>query len=782
MILTYNKQLQRYEFRIESREEKDASGRLGLAIASSARLQTSWERKNGSQAPVFHTSDIYRAYLLVAHADPDLREYILAHIESMGGLVPKLTFRNGIYIWHGPMKANGIVYKEIPKRAGLEFCNTPAALPNDAGKDFKTSVWWTASAMRAQKCLEYADDTAREAINESSARRQSALDASRAHDSDIDIPVPAGLVPFGYQRAGVAYAAKRFSDPARKVRGVLIGDEPGLGKTIQAALMINHFPEIKRVLVICPASLKRNWQRELQRWLVRPALIGIADTAYSKVIPESEIVIANFEILAKRFDTGRRKQEKGKTKILYDYRLREALSRQPWDLLIIDEAHKIKGDPKTCVRCRMCFAIPFRFCLLLTGTPIVNRPSELYNLIAHIAPKYYGDKPAFMNRHCPSSGWRRANDGADNLEELQENLRLRVMVRRRKAEVLTDLPPKLRQVIELPADGCEGLVKKEQLAFASKEEILTNVRLRVELAKASENPNDYKSAVADLKKGIQVAFEELSRIRKETAIAKIPMVQDYCDSLLESVPKLVVFAHHKEVVYTLAEHFGRECVTLTGDTKLKDRDDAVQSFQTDESIRVFIGTIGAAGVGLTLTASSYVVFSELDWVPGNVTQAEDRCHRIGTVDNVMIQHLVLEGSLDKRMADVLVEKQEIADRALDRDTKGAVLDEPITPAREQMATQGVTVQDVKKIADEMTREDIALVQYGLQLLAGAHRDSKKIDIRFRAIDAPLGTHLAQLKKMTTREAALGKKFLSYYRQSLAPLVPELQPLWEREKK
>jgi hypothetical protein len=200
-----------------------------------------------------------------------------------------------------------------------------------------------------------------------------------------------------------------------------------------------------------------------------------------------------------------------------------------------------------------------------------------------------------------------------------------------KRDVLKDLPPKMRQVIELPADGCENVVKSEILAFERKEDVLTTMRLRVELAKASESPEDYKQAVAALTKGIQVAFEELSRIRRETAIAKIPVVTEHVAAILSEGHKVLLFCHHKEVARQLAEAFPRENVVLTGDTSLKDRDAAVERFQKDDGIRLFIGTIGAAGVGLTLTASSYVVFAELDWVPGNVTQAEDRCILRGSV-------------------------------------------------------------------------------------------------------------------------------------------------------
>lgn len=353
------------------------------------------------------------------------------------------------------------------------------------------------------------------------------------------------------------------------------------------------------------------------------------------------------------------------------------------------------------------------------------------------------------------------------------------------------------------------------------------MRLKVELSKASENVEDYKQAVARLTTGIKVAFEELSRIRRETAVAKIPVVTDHVASILAEDHKVILFCHHKEVAYTIAETMeahlktgqklnqtgraparlerqfewnegrtdvseatkprkysfsGERVAVCTGDTSIKDRDLAVTLFQEDDKCRLFIGTIGAAGVGLTLTASSYVVFAELDWVPGNVTQAEDRAHRIGQAESVLIQHLVLEGSLDKRMADVLVEKQDVADRALDREAADELLIDPVTPDREKVATQGVSHKEIGKIAGQLEPDDIKAVHYGLKLLAGKHKDAHLIDgLTFREVDAPLGKILAEMRQLSPRQAALGKKFLAVYRNTQLGMMPEIQKLFTKEK-
>ena len=160
-------------------------------------------------------------------------------------------------------------------------------------------------------------------------------------------------------------------------------------------------------------------------------------------------------------------------------------------------------------------------------------------------------------------------------------------------------------------------------------------------------------------------FGEMSKVRKEVAVAKIPFILDHVREALEELEKLVLFVYHHEVVDALKTSLGDSCVSVDGRTKNEDRQAAVDRFQSDPSCKVFVGTIRAAGVGITLTAASNVIFGELDWVPGNVTQSEDRCHRIGQTDTVFVRHLVLEDSLDERMAQIIVEKQEVIDKALD---------------------------------------------------------------------------------------------------------------------
>jgi SWI/SNF-related matrix-associated actin-dependent regulator 1 of chromatin subfamily A len=241
-------------------------------------------------------------------------------------------------------------------------------------------------------------------------------------------------------------------------------------------------------------------------------------------------------------------------------------------------------------------------------------------------------------RYCDAypGQWGWDYSGASNLDELNERLRSTVMIRRLKADVMKELPPKRRQIIEL-----SGALPKPEV--------------------------DYLAAVKALKNPGQIAFEEIARVRHEDALAKLPQVIEFIKDALEESEKIVVFAWHRDVIEGLTQALiDFSPVIVTGDTSLKNRQWAIENFQNEPHTRIFIGNIQAAGVGITLTAASHVIFAELDWTPGVVSQAEDRCHRIGQKDFVLVQHLVLSGSIDAKMAKILVAKQEVLDKALDR--------------------------------------------------------------------------------------------------------------------
>ncbi|MHC4356630.1 MAG: C-terminal helicase domain-containing protein, partial [Planctomycetota bacterium] len=304
-------------------------------------------------------------------------------------------------------------------------------------------------------------------------------------------------------------------------------------------------------------------------------------------------------------------------------------------------------------------------------------------------------------------------------------------------------------------NGATKQVKAESEAASRHADKTAELQARIELAKASDDEEAYKAAVAELQEAARVMFTEMSRLRHETAVAKIPHVVEHVENAIGGSGKVVVFAHHKDVVNGLMDEFGDRAVKLTGETPMAQRQEAVDRFQSDPTIQVFVGNIQAAGVGITLTAASHVVFAELDWVPGNITQAEDRCHRIGQTNSVLVQHLVFDESIDANMAHALTIKQDVLDRALDR----REAEVPVVPTTAKHATE-------PKVP-ELSEDQVQAIHEGLQMLAGVCDGAwMRDDCGFNKIDTHIGKSLASASRLTQKQAALGYRLCRKYRRQL----------------
>lgn len=480
---------------------------------------------------------------------------------------------------------------------------------------------------------------------------------SRASAADLKLPVPDGLDYLPYQKAGIAYAVRKGN--------ALIADEPGLGKTIQAIGVSNATRSIRRVLVVVPASLKINWEREWKKWCVKGLSVGRVIGGKPENWPTDDqgrtpdVIVINYDVIEQH---------------------EARLTKTPWDMMIVDEAHALKNDKAKRTQLILGHGkknpgIPRHRTLLLTGTPILSRPNEVWTLAHALDPDYFSNKMRFALRYCDAfkgdHGW--IMDGASNLRELQRELRARIMVRRKKSAVLTDLSPKTRQIIPLENAGA---VKREQAAFVTAAHELRKIdQERAGLDRSNEEA--YRDAARKLQDMEKTVFSQLSLQRKQTAIDKIPQVMELVEQGLDN-GKLILFAHHAEVVEAyrdaINQHFKKQAkrgiapatvAVVSGKTPTGKRQAEADRFQDDPNCKVFIGSIGAAGVGLTLTEASLVIMAELDWVPGYVTQAEDRAHRIGQLGNVLVWHAVVDGSIDARMIRRLIEKQEVIDASLD---------------------------------------------------------------------------------------------------------------------
>jgi|HubBroStandDraft_6_1064221.scaffolds.fasta_scaffold00345_7 SWI/SNF-related matrix-associated actin-dependent regulator 1 of chromatin subfamily A len=622
-------------------------------------------------------------------------------------------------------------------------------------------IWWTDKPEVAAKIAgDNADIVAkinadREAKH---AKDAAAIEASRATDADIEIPAPVGCAYDPYQKAGIAYCMGRDSS--------LVGDEMGLGKTIEALGVVNADPSVKSALIICPATPKLNWLKEARKWLVRDMTVGVANGSF----PETDVVIVNYEQLKKH---------------------RPAIDARAWDILIGDEIHYCKNpkaqrtalvlgkwdqDPAKRVP-----AIKARRRVFMTGTPFLNRPIELWPLLKSLDPFGLGKSwKGYVTRYCAGHqteyGWDVS--GASNLAELQAKLRASIMIRRLKKDVLKELPAKRRQIVVIAPEGREAIaaVKRENAAEAAAEKKLEALRVAVELSKASEDPADYRRAVEALQEAAKVAFEEISKVRHEVALAKVPQLIEHLENCIENQGKVVCMIWHHDVAQALRAHFGAASVMVTGEVPQGMRMAEVDAFQTDPSKSLFIGSISAAGVAITLTAASLVVFGELWVVPGTMNQAEDRVHRRGQNESVLVQHLVLDGSYDQRASEILVEKQQNLDAALDNQERlpdVAVLVPPPDKAGSE-ATRSVTQTQVAEEAQNISPEAVKAVHGALRALAGVCDGAFSLDdAGFNRMDTRIGKSLAMQDQLSRKQAVLGRKIVMKYHRQLPSDLMEI---------
>ena len=424
-------------------------------------------------------------------------------------------------------------------------------------------------------------------------------------------------------------------------RGALLADEMGTGKTIVAIVAANTL-EFRRILVICPANLRETWVREIRAWQTLGHLVipvkatSQYEHAFLPSITSAWVVI-NYEILSRYPE----------------------IKAHPWDLLISDESHLLKNFKarRTCeifggkYQGQRIEPIPIEKALLLSGTPFLNRPDELYPQISYLDPTNWPTFKGFVEHYYEADASvddeRRVTGEPRNLSELQRKLRNTIMVRQLKCDVL-DLPPKVYEQKWVdhtqPLDALPDWLGDMRRQIAITQRKLRKAKSRVERHELRERLNKL-----------------LEDVRYEVGVAKFNDVLAY---LMRRTEKTLVFAYHLEIIEGLATALrgaGRDVVTLTGLTR--DPTAVVQHFQESPDCLFFIGNIRAAGIGITLTAACHVVFAELDWTPAVHHQAEDRAHRIGQSEQVKVVTFILDddNATDQQIY-CLLEAKEIASR------------------------------------------------------------------------------------------------------------------------
>ncbi len=460
--------------------------------------------------------------------------------------------------------------------------------------------------------------------------------------------------------------ARRASAP--RLGGVLVADDPGLGKTIEALASLQAaqaFP----ALIICPASVKLNWCREAVLWLPSRSvtwLNGAGTSAAFRVTPPnrppvfvrpnqllgSDVVIVNYDLLV---------------------RWLEQLKQVQWAALVADESHYAKSPKAQRTQAVLTLAqqgIHRR--LLLTGTPVLNRPEELISqlsILGRLAD--LGGWKYFTDRYCAAKRGRFGLDlsGASNLQELNERMRALFFLRRTKTEVLTELPEKTWSI--LPAE----LTNRPEYERAESDVI----RFLMDQAHSDKEftesithlPGDQQAkarASHALSAGQRAArAEQLVKIgvlKKLAAQGKLKAAVEWIGDFLDSERKLVVFAHHREIQAKLFESVQAfHPAHLFGEDSATVRESEVRRFQEDPQCRVIVASLQAGGIGVTLTAASDVLTLEQSWGPSTHRQAEDRLHRIGQRNSVTCYYMLAQNTIDEDIRELIEAKRAVVDRA-----------------------------------------------------------------------------------------------------------------------
>ncbi|XP_041925990.1 SWI/SNF-related matrix-associated actin-dependent regulator of chromatin subfamily A-like protein 1 [Alosa sapidissima] len=449
-------------------------------------------------------------------------------------------------------------------------------------------------------------------FEKSASRGPGAREAAEADLSEVDATITKSLMPF--QRVGVNYAVSREGR-------LLLADDMGLGKTVQAICIAAYYRSEWPLLVVSPSSVRFTWAEAFRRWL--PSMgadrVNVCVTGRDS-LRGGLVNIVSYDLLSK---------------------VDKQKPAEPFNVLIMDESHFLK-NMKT-ARCRA--ALPLlkaaKRVILLSGTPAMSRPSELYTQILAVRPSLFPRFHDFGVRYCGAKqhAWGWDYSGSSNLTELRVLLEESLMLRRLKSDVLSQLPAKQRKVVVVTTDGINTRTKAA-LSAAAKD-----------LARGAHNKMKEKEALL-------VYFNH-------TAEAKIRAIMEYIMDMLECREKFLVFAHHKLVLDSITRELGEKGVKyirIDGSTPSAERQQLCERFQFSEKSCVAVLSITAANMGLTLHAADLVVFAELFWNPGVLVQAEDRVHRIGQTSNVDIHYLVAKGTADDHLWPMIQEKMNILEQ------------------------------------------------------------------------------------------------------------------------
>lgn len=461
-------------------------------------------------------------------------------------------------------------------------------------------------------------------------------------DQFVDSEGKVGRKILEHQKSGVKFLLSR--------NGAILADDMGLGKSLQSVISAIECGA-KKILIVCPSSAKINWQREINFYQEEDITI-ISGSRWS----HAKFTIINFDIL-KNFHTLKDDENDGMPPI-------RDLVNAKFDLCIIDEAHNLRNHKsiRGAIMTEICVDYGIERVWLLSGTPVANRPMDFYNLLKLIKSPLVDNWKFYVQRYCEGRQITQTlknkkkrkiwlTNGASNLDELSIKTR-NLLLRRMKDEVL-DMPDKIR------VPNYFKMSNKQQLEYDSLWEDYLIERKKQK------------------KKGsIQRDLVELGLLRKYIAMETIAETINLVDEVIEQGHKVVIFTCFTDELKALAEHYGNNCVIHYGEMNEKEKQKSVDKFQLEGGPMVFIGNIISAGVAITLTRSTYVVFNSFDWVPGNSEQAEDRSYRIGQKNNVTVYYNLFEDTIVSKMWHTLNRKKSIINQIMSRnDNNSTAVDE-----------------------------------------------------------------------------------------------------------
>ena len=468
-----------------------------------------------------------------------------------------------------------------------------------------------------------------QATSEEDLETNSGLKILEEVRSKLNTPFP--LYP--YQEMAVAFLESRL-----ETKGALIGDQPGLGKTIEALSFCSLHEKARPILVITQASIKRNWYREVEKWLPE-SNIQILNQGKDTLDPDSDVVIVNYDLIWRE-------------------NIEKQLLKANFKVVIFDEVTYLKEKSAKRTKSANKIGKKADFNIGLSGTPILNRPIEFFTFLNMISPKQFPSQFKFGMRYCNGyhNGFGYTFKGASRTDELRQIIHP-LMIRRRKDEVLTELPDKRRRDIFIDMPG-----SYYQDYMAAENNLVSTLQ--------SLSP-DKKVVSNEYEENRMWLLSKLNYLRHLVGLAKAEAAEEIIQSFVDAKEKLVVFGHHHDVLDLMDKYLDKRKIIhskVDGRTPTQDRQEQIDNFQNDPDCMVFLAST-AMGMGVTLTAASNALFVERQWTPGIEEQMEDRIHRIGQDKGVLIHYMQVENSIDEKMSKLVEYKRSVLNEILDGERK-----------------------------------------------------------------------------------------------------------------